>query len=446
LSPTGVEQVVAACRLMQQEESLLPTLVKYSLAASCIDTATILGQELKLGTDRLVPEFTFLDPRAIGDWDMSDRNLTLPAVWAMDSDEAGRDGLQGRPPASDDSTPNEVLSDQAVRLRQVLSILESQYSGDTILLIFPDGTGPALLSAMIAGIPYNRAHEIDFKPGEIRFDVTMESTLALWKSKQILEGASYSEILKEGRAALKELRATQMRGGTVINLKDKKIEEERVAIETEYRRKERRRLDAERKEHEQRRKRQQEIAVQRGNSTGSDVVSLITMALASIVAVGSPFWFFDKSSELVAKESDPGMSSGIVDMAGMDKERTPSTANISFPNVTLNMTLSTTQVLDPIERARIAMEEYMNRDDGADDWILSLSQIMEEDEDERITVSDANGSSTPIARRKNESMGYIGELQNLTTNGEMLTRAIGDELSLKVDDFVLSSDNEEAFQ
>jgi hypothetical protein len=73
---------------MQQEESLLPTLVKYSLAASCIDTATIVGQELKLGTDRLVPEFTFLDPRAIGDWDMSARNVTLPAVWAMDNDEA----------------------------------------------------------------------------------------------------------------------------------------------------------------------------------------------------------------------------------------------------------------------------------------------------------------------------------------------------------------------
>jgi broad specificity phosphatase PhoE len=444
LSPTGIEQVVAACRRMQQDDALLPTLVKYSLAASCIDTATIVGQELKLGTDRLVPEFTFLDPRAIGDWDMSARNLTLPAVWAMDRDEAGRDGLQGRPPASDDSTPNEVLADQAVRLRQVMSILESQYSGDTILLIFPDGTGPAILSAMIAGIPYNRAHEIEFQPGEIRFDVTMESTLALWKSKQLLEGESYNEILKEGRATLKELRATQMRGGTVANLKDQKIEEERIAIETEYRRKERRRLDAERKEYEQRWKRQREIVLQRGNSTGSDVFSPIPVALASAGAVGAAFWRFGSSRETETTVSALAPSSEKVDMPGKDDATTNN--NTGFTNVTLNMTLSTPPVLDPSEKARIAMEEYMNRDDGADDWILSLSQILKEDEDEKNTESDANVSDPPNTRRGKETTGYISELQNLTANGEKLSRAIGDDLSLKVNDYALKLDNEEAFQ
>ena len=41
-------------------------------------------------------------------------------------------------------------------------VLETQYSGDDILLIFPDGTSPALLSCMIAGIPYNRVHELEF--------------------------------------------------------------------------------------------------------------------------------------------------------------------------------------------------------------------------------------------------------------------------------------------
>lgn len=431
--------MTAACRLMQQEESLLPTLVKYSLAASCIDTVTIVGQELKLGTDRLVPEFTFLDPRAIGDWDMSARNLTMPAVWAMDHDQAGRDGLQGRPPASDDSTPNEVLADQAVRLRQVLSILESQYSGDTILLIFPDGTGPALLSAMIAGIPYNRAHEIDFKPGEIRFDVTMDSTLALWKSKQLLEGESYQRILQDGRVALKELRATQMLGGTVTNLKDQKIEEERIAIEEEYRRNERRRLDAEGKQQEQRMKRQREIAVQRGNSSGLEVLSPFTVALAGAVAAGAALWHFGSSDKMNTNASDVVPTSAIVDLPGNDNEMTSSTASIGFTNVTLNMTISTAPVLDPSEKARIAMEQYMNRDDGADDWILSLSQIILEDNDENVSV-------TPNVRRYNESMGYIGELENLTTNGEMLSRAIGEELSLKGNVSVLSKDNEEAFQ
>jgi len=63
LSPAGVEQIVAACQILQRDP---PTLVKYSLAASCIDTATIVGRELRLGRNNLVPEFTFLDPRGLG--------------------------------------------------------------------------------------------------------------------------------------------------------------------------------------------------------------------------------------------------------------------------------------------------------------------------------------------------------------------------------------------
>lgn len=44
-------------------------------------------------------------------------------------------------------------------------MLETQYSGDTVVLVFPDGTGPALLSAMIAGVPFNRVHELEYQPG-----------------------------------------------------------------------------------------------------------------------------------------------------------------------------------------------------------------------------------------------------------------------------------------
>ena len=227
LSPTGAEQVVAACQLLK-EGTRPPTLVKYSLAACSIDTANLVGTELQLGRDRLVPEFTFLDPRGIGAWDMSARATTQSAVWAMDADEAGQEGRQGRPPPNIDGTPHEVLADQETRLRQVMSILESQYSGDTILLIFPDGTGPALLSAMIAGIPFNRVHELEFGPGEIRFEVTMDSTLALWKEK-LENGKAYQAFLQEGRENLTQLRAIAQNGGTVVNLKDKKIEDERTA-------------------------------------------------------------------------------------------------------------------------------------------------------------------------------------------------------------------------
>ena len=106
------------------------------MAASAIDSSNVIGRALKVGRDRLVPEFNFMDPRAIGTWDMSLFNTTRDAVWAMDFYEAGVDGTEGRPPSNEDGTPHETLQDQVVRLRQLLSVLETQYSGDTILLVF----------------------------------------------------------------------------------------------------------------------------------------------------------------------------------------------------------------------------------------------------------------------------------------------------------------------
>jgi len=121
LSDAGVEQIERACEKIREEKGLVITTVRYSLAANCMDSANIIGRELKIGRDRLLPEYTFLDPRAVGYWDMSPRNTTEAAVWAMDVDEAGPYGSEARPPANDDGTPNETLEDQATRLRQLIS-------------------------------------------------------------------------------------------------------------------------------------------------------------------------------------------------------------------------------------------------------------------------------------------------------------------------------------
>lgn len=91
LSEQGIRQVEETCQYLKDKD-INPTIVMYSLAASSMDTANIIGRELRLGRDRLVPEFTYLDPRAIGKWDMLPLSSTEAAVWAMDSDEAGADG------------------------------------------------------------------------------------------------------------------------------------------------------------------------------------------------------------------------------------------------------------------------------------------------------------------------------------------------------------------
>lgn len=383
LSLAGQEEVVSACKKIANMDHL-PTVVKYSLAASCIDTSNIVGQELRLGRDRLIPEFTFLDPRAIGRWDMLDLTKTRAAVWALDADEAGPSGLGARPPPNIDGTPHETLSDQAIRLRQLLSVLESQYSGDTILLIFPDGTGPALLSAMIAGIPYNRIHELEFSAGEIRLDVTKNSVLDLWKRKQG-DLSEYAGLLEEGR---KQLAILRQQTGDIVSLKDVKLEEERIAIDKAYQEKETKRKVKEEKEKEKWLERQREtISLNEAPISPNAFAAVAGIALvggASFLAMGS------RGSNQVSSDLDsiaPKNSKMLVVETG--------------PNVLLNMStpmdLGLTESMQkralfaPIERingekekseaAATAMEEYMDRDDGADDWLRSISEIVEEDQD-----------------------------------------------------------------
>jgi broad specificity phosphatase PhoE len=91
LSLEGMEQVEAACQFLK-EQGILPSIVRYSFAASAMDTANMIGKELQVGRDRLVPEFFYMDPRAVGKWDMLTQSSTEAAVWAMDADEAGAEG------------------------------------------------------------------------------------------------------------------------------------------------------------------------------------------------------------------------------------------------------------------------------------------------------------------------------------------------------------------
>jgi broad specificity phosphatase PhoE len=122
LSSTGVEEAQAASRVLQ-EADIQPSVIKYSLAASSVDTASVIRDELKVGQNRLIPEFTFMDPRALGKYDMMSLSETFPAIVAMDDLEAGYDGKGegARPPPNTDGTPQDTLADQAIRLRQLMS-------------------------------------------------------------------------------------------------------------------------------------------------------------------------------------------------------------------------------------------------------------------------------------------------------------------------------------
>lgn len=223
--------IVEACAKMK-ESGHFPTVAYHSLAANGMDTGDLIANELKLGRDRLLPEFTYLDQRGIGLWDSTRYDTTKKAIAALDYFEASREGMGGRPPPNEDGTPNETLADQFVRLRQFLSLQESRTSGENILIIFPDGIGPALLSCMIAGIPLNQCHCLDYQPGEIRLDITRESVLKMYQERQ--DDPGYWAMLEEGKVELADIREKSTSGQLFVSLKDQLADEKDMEVEANF--------------------------------------------------------------------------------------------------------------------------------------------------------------------------------------------------------------------
>jgi hypothetical protein len=296
-----------------------------------------------------------------------------------------------------------------------MSGLETQYSGDTILLVFPDGTGPALLSAMIAGIPLNKVHVLDYEPGEIRFDVRLQSTLDLFEEKQKNQNImnEYSMTLQRGKDELKRLRSLDVT--TIVNKKDQLIEEEAMAIELEYQRATKIRRKKEEEAERARLKRQQEIEKAWKQS---DLSSTFDVAVGGLIGgaviVGSSLLSFRGKGPSTKETRMAGTNIQGKDVASyMDRtdsisdidnrkpilpKKSPTNSNLDgisgledFEIVTLEppgtkqMSLyDNPPVLsetDRIEVARKSMEEYLSRDDGGEDWLRVMNDILEDGDD-----------------------------------------------------------------
>jgi hypothetical protein len=254
---SGTDVILQALQLLRQQP---PTVAYHSLAANGMDTGDLVARELKLGREKLLPEFTYLDPRGIGIWNDSDERTVKPAIWALDYLEAGDRGMGGRPPPHVDGTPNETLNDQFVRLRQFLSLQESRTAGDVILVIFPDGTGPALLSCMIAGIPYKDCHVLEYQPGEVRLNITPESVWQLYEERK--KDPVYWETIERGKEELKLLREQGSDSSTVISLKERREDKVQADIEQAYQERKKAEVALEAQKRQEQAQRQQQIEME----------------------------------------------------------------------------------------------------------------------------------------------------------------------------------------
>jgi len=451
LSEKGIAEVELACQKLK-EMDVPVSVIKYSFSKSSMDSAEVAKNILRLGQNKVVPEFNFMDPRAIGRWDGMSISQTLPAIVALDELEAGKDGKGGRPPPNDDGTPHETLADQSVRLRQLLSLLETNYSGDTILVVFPDATGPALLSAMMAGIPYSEVHRLDFAPGEVRVNVTPESVRALYEERRKADVMStetgtqdYNTVLATGKQELKRLRSLD--SSQIVTKKDLMIENERAATEAKTQEAGRKRMENERvarerteakaqeasrkrmeNERKARERRQSEVRRARepsdkdsggesvaqprdGMSAGTGVSELSlgpvlgavgTVAAAQFAMRGGE----DEDVDIETAAGDPIVPSdgGEGDLernvtgtsAAVDSERSTNEAALhsdmipeqSLPEKANDISTSLTEE-ERQEAATAAMDEYLDLDDGGDAWLRAMQEIVEEDADSQGTPMDA---------------------------------------------------------
>jgi broad specificity phosphatase PhoE len=144
LTPKGREEMHdVAKRLAEMDFS--PSFIWTSNTERAYESARVLAEDLQLGQNRVVPEYSFLDARAMGTFE----NTNDAAAW----DEVHKqDELQGgkyRPPPATDGTPSESVTDVLVRANQLVSTIESMYSGENVVILAPDSDNLSVLQAAL---------------------------------------------------------------------------------------------------------------------------------------------------------------------------------------------------------------------------------------------------------------------------------------------------------
>lgn len=134
-----------------------------SITQNAYQTAEIVAYTFGIGRSKIVPEYSFLDPRGVGALEGLRLDSALAALEAGDRLDAA-----WRPQPGTDGTPNESVQDLVVRMRQVLSITETQYFGDDVVLIAPDSDTLSALQAAVLGVDLRQHRRFAFRPGEVR--------------------------------------------------------------------------------------------------------------------------------------------------------------------------------------------------------------------------------------------------------------------------------------
>lgn len=166
LTILGREQAIEAAKHLS-DIGFSPTFIWTSNTERAYETAAIVAKETQLGQNRIVPEYSFLDARAAGIYEGSNIQ-SWDEIHKMDMEQ----GINYRPPPNTDGTPADSISDVLVRANQLVSSIESFYSGENVLIVSPDSEVLSILSAALASddpdkdLPLHAKYS--FKNGELK--------------------------------------------------------------------------------------------------------------------------------------------------------------------------------------------------------------------------------------------------------------------------------------
>ena len=95
-----------------------------------------------------------------------------------------------KPPPISDGTPNESVADVFVRVTQLMSILETQYSGETVVIVSPDSDNLSILQAGLIGLDLRRLQLVNFLLYSEFIFTLQELSLVIGKYSVLLCGIS----------------------------------------------------------------------------------------------------------------------------------------------------------------------------------------------------------------------------------------------------------------
>ncbi|XP_042045456.1 uncharacterized protein LOC121791650 [Salvia splendens] len=163
LSEKGIKQTVrAALELKSIGACESNCWIWPSITQRAYQAAEIIASINGISRSYIVPEYSFLDARGLGAYEGKKLD-SVSEVYASDSLSPNI-----KPPPVSDGTPNESVQDVFVRVTQLMSILETQYSGNTVVIVSPDSDNLSVLQAGMVGLELRRHMDLAFGPGEVR--------------------------------------------------------------------------------------------------------------------------------------------------------------------------------------------------------------------------------------------------------------------------------------